>query len=135
MLLVAKMVGQLGMHRTLYKSTRQLLQQALFADQVLRSLVIRKQLVDDSFVDSHTSLLVLRNLPLHKILNTLALRGAGKKTAAWIGALEPCRCTRRPRPRQVRQHSGWPIPDLCCCPISPLPDSGQENNPEAYLPA
>src|ERR1035437_9080601 len=71
MLLVAKMVGQLGMHRTLYKSTRQLLQQALFADQVLRSLVIRKQLVDDSFVDSHTSLLVLRNLHLHKILNTL----------------------------------------------------------------
>src|ERR1039458_3646991 len=71
MLLVAKMVGQLGMHRTLYKSTRQLLQQALFADQVLRSLVIRKQLVDDSFVDSHTSLLVLRNLHLHKILNAL----------------------------------------------------------------
>src|ERR1022692_4326357 len=75
MLLVAKMVGQLGMHRTLYKSTRQLLQQALFADQVLRSLVIRKQLVDDSFVDSHTSLLVLRNLHLHKILNTLDTSG------------------------------------------------------------
>src|ERR1035441_5559683 len=86
MLLVAKMVGQLGMHRTLYKSTRQLLQQALFADQVLRSLVIRKQLVDDSFVDSHTSLLVLRNLHLHKILNTLLVTNTSLESSAVLRA-------------------------------------------------
>ena len=38
--------------------------------------------------------------------------GARRKTAAWIGARDSCHCIRHLRPRQVRQHSGWPIPDL-----------------------
>src|ERR1035441_9810814 len=116
MLLVAKMVGQLGMHRTLYKSTRQLLQQALFADQVLRSLVIRKQLVDDSFVDSHTSLLVLRNLHLHKILNTLpsvrtsepgstAPETKGTKLAPDTSLT----CCKRTRPRRLGDNTSMAI--------------------------
>jgi len=34
-----------------------------------------------------------------------------QKTAAWLDARDPCRCSRRLRPRQVRQHSGWQVPD------------------------
>jgi hypothetical protein len=40
-LLIAQMMGQFGMHRTLHKRTRQLFQQPLLADQILWSLVIR----------------------------------------------------------------------------------------------
>jgi hypothetical protein len=40
-LLIAQMMGQFGMHRTLHKRRRQLFQQPLLADQILWSLVIR----------------------------------------------------------------------------------------------
>src|ERR1035437_7908426 len=124
MLLVAKMVGQLGMHRTLYKSTRQLLQQALFADQVLRSLVIRKQLVDDSFVDSHTSLLVLRNLHLHKILNTLQ-RQLGKVTHANAENPKQPRLSGDLRRLQTRM----PQPQEQTQPLCPLPQAAHQRFP------
>jgi len=83
---------------------------------LLRTRAVGEQIADHPDIYD----LALLFVPIYRISHNRvtqwvkkgAPRGAGKKTAAWIGAHEPCRCARRLRPRQVRQHSGWPIADL-----------------------
>ena len=53
MLLVAQVVGQLGVHRPLHQRLGQLLEKPLLADQVRRTLVPGKQFVDKLFIQFH----------------------------------------------------------------------------------
>src|ERR1700692_3885046 len=85
MLLVAQVVGQLGIHRPFHQCLGQLLKQSMLADQVLRTLVIAKQLVDQFFVDSHMLLQYRGTNALHKIQNTLGF-GTAFGAALFTGA-------------------------------------------------
>src|SRR5437588_10894757 len=59
MLLVAQMIGHLGLQRSLQDGFGQFLEQAVLPDDILGFLVVGQQLVDQLLVDSHGTFILL----------------------------------------------------------------------------
>jgi len=59
MLLVAQMIGHLGLQRSLQDGFGQFFEQAVLPDDILGLLVVGQQLVDQLLVDSHGTFILL----------------------------------------------------------------------------
>src|ERR1019366_5080887 len=77
-LLVAQMIGHLGLQGPLQDGLGQFLEQAVFPDDILGLLVVAEQLVDQLLVDCHGTSYFLPPMVVYTVLFTPSIRTTGR---------------------------------------------------------
>src|SRR6202041_1092342 len=89
-LLVAQMIGHLGLECSFQNGFGQLLEQAVFPDDILGLLVVGEQLVDQLLVDCHGFSYFLTPMSVYTVLFTPSSPQAEPKVAAILSIFETC---------------------------------------------